>query len=282
MKRRLILPDRSLYVSRRKFLSGLGAAASLFAAPSIVRVEAFWQSRGEGINQSVSGGGGLGLQTNLGSFFSLDNTLADSVGAVTDLTNNNVVTFVTPPGAGLAAVTNCANFVAASSQSLTHADAAGLNVAGVSFSLQAWVYYTTANFYLTKNSGGFGAREYNAKMGFVSSGNQAGFNTGDFGNFNSGTNLSGSTWLHIVDTYNVATRLREIYVNGSFANSSTASTNHPAGTSTFCIGADSGGAGNFFGGNIALVGTWVGRVLSAGDVTLLYNGGAGLSYAAMA
>ena len=225
-------------------------------------------------------GSSLGLQTNLSAFFSLDNTLADATGTVTNLTNNNTVTFVSPP-APLPAVTNCANFVAASSQYLSHADATGLNVVGVDFSLQVWLYYTgSAKPFLSKNSGTFGNREYEAILSFITSGNQIRFKADDNAQTTSGTNLAASAWIHVVFTWTVSTKLQQIYINGSFAASSNGA-NPTAGTSEFRIGTD-GGLSGFLSGNMALVGTWRNRILSSSDVSLLYNSGNGLSYAAMA
>jgi hypothetical protein len=228
----------------------------------------------------TASGGSLGLQTDLGSFFSLDNTLADATGNVTDLTNNNTVTFVTPPGAGLAAVTNCANFVGSSSQYLSHADATGINTAGISFSLQVWVYATTtASNLSSKDGGGFGSREYTLRCPF--SGGSVPFRaeTNNGGAITS-ANLAGSTWRHVVFTYNASTNAMVLYVDGASAATGSSSADG-AGTSTLYIGADST-PGGFYTGNLALYGTWRNRVLSAGDVTALYNSGNGLSYAAMA
>jgi Arm domain-containing DNA-binding protein len=58
--------------------------------------------------------------------------------------------------------------------------------------------------------------------------------------------------------------------------------NVTAGTSNLVLGADAAGTGQFLTGNLCLFGTWRNRILSASDVTALYNSGNGLSYAAMA
>src|SRR6185295_4889701 len=110
-------------MDRRRFLK---TAAGLFvpAFPAIIRPEKLWAQGGMGPGPGMvhsTGGGALGLQTNLGSFFSLDNTLNDATGNVTALTNNNTVTFVSSTPSPIAAVTNSAKFVSASSQYLSHA-----------------------------------------------------------------------------------------------------------------------------------------------------------------
>jgi len=53
------------------------------------------------------------------------------------------------------------------------------------------------------------------------------------------------------------------------------------GTNDLTIGV-SGFIDSFMFGELCLVGTWRNRILSASDVTALYNGGNGLSYAQMA
>jgi hypothetical protein len=71
-----------------------------------------------------------------------------------------------------------------------------------------------------------------------------------------------------------------LYIDGTSSATATAPAN-TAGNNTLNLGSTNGGT-SFMTGNMALFGTWRNRVLSAGDVTLLYNSGAGLSYAAMA
>lgn len=229
----------------------------------------------------VPAGSGLGLQTNLSSFFSLDNTLADATGAVTDLTNNNTVTFVSPPSS-LPAVTNCANFVSASSQYLSHADATGLNVVGVDFSIQLWVYPTdNTRTFLTKNSGAFGSREFRVSYTFGSGAtNPIQSVVGDYSSLTT-SNYSTNAWHHVVLTFNNTSKATVLYVDGASAATSTGSGTGPGGTSDFRVGA-SGDLAQYMSGNICLVGVWKSRILSAGEVTQLYNSGNGLSYAAMA
>lgn len=229
-----------------------------------------------------SSGGGLGLQTNLGSFFSLDNTLNDATGAVTALTNNNTVTFVSPPGGGLAAVTNCANFVQASSQYLSHADATGINTAAIDFSLQFWLYIAAGGGegIASKSDGAFGNREYAIDEAFTGGAASPRVSINSSGTaITSGATMSRSAWHHVVITYVNSTKAMVMYIDGASSNTATAPAN-TAGTSNLQLGCTAA-LGGFWTGNMALFGTWRNRVLSAGDVTLLYNSGAGLSYAAM-
>lgn len=229
-----------------------------------------------------AGSSSLGLQTNLGAFYSLDNTLSDSTGNVTDLTNNNVVTFVSPPGAGLSAVSQCGNFVSGSSQYLSHANDTNLNIVGQDFSLQCW-FYTTGNTvtFVSKNSGGFGSIEYALSYTFgTGASNPVQGAVGNYGALTS-ANVANSVWRHVILTFNNTSKATVLYVDGASAATSTGSGTGPGGTSQFNIGA-TGGPGTYMNGNLALVGVWKNRILSAGDVTALYNSGNGLSYAAMA
>lgn len=268
----LLKPSRRLFLARAAL-----AAPALITCPKVL--EAGWQSRDTNYNQNIAASGSLGLQTSLGSFWSLDNTLNDATGNVTALTNNNTVTFVSPPGGGLAAVTNCANFVSASSQYLSHVDATGINVAGIDFSISFWFYATTNNkYFFSKSTGAFGSRECEALQVFGSAFTIR-FSVNNGTQLNS-ANTSGSAWHNCVITWNNTSKAQIVYIDGASSGSGTGSAN-PTGTSQLNIGADAAPA-NFFGGNIALFGIWRSRILSAGDVTLLYNGGAGLSYAAMA
>jgi hypothetical protein len=228
------------------------------------------------------GGGSLGLQTDLGSFFSLDNTLSDATGAVTDLTNNNTVTFVSSTPTPPSAVTNSAKFVAASSQSLSHTDATGINIAGINASVQVWIYPTAnTRSAVSKNGGGFGSREYAISYRFGTGAANPVRCITDDNTARDSSNISTSTWIHVVFTWNNTSKAFVCYVNGA-QYSSTTEANVTAGTSALSIGADGAGTAGFWDGNICLFGTWRNRILSAPDVTALYNGGAGLSYAAMA
>ena len=265
-------------MNRRRFFK---TATGLFVAcaPAIIKPASAACIIGGGLQCPVSGGS-LGLQTNLGSFFSLDNTLADATGAVTDLTNNNTVTFVTSPTPPTA-VTRSANFVSASSQTLSHADATGINIAGINASVQIWVRPTgNTKQVASKNGGGFGSREYNIAYGFGDGTNNPISIFTDDNTVRSSSNIAINTWIHVVFTWNNTSKAFVCYVNGS-QYSSTTETDPTAGTSTLYLGASSGGTASF-DGQMCLFGTWRNRILSAADVTALYNSGNGLSYAAMA
>jgi hypothetical protein len=225
----------------------------------------------------ASGGGGLGLQTNLSAFFSLDDT-SDATGNVSNLTNNNGATFV--PGI----VGNCVNLVSASSQNLFHVAVSALQVGAVDFSIQCWfnAISSLAGNILDRSNGVFGQREYWLDIEF-SGANKFGFNLiASSGSSqvllaNSFGGVSASNWYHVVFTFNNTTKAMTIYVNTV------------SDTTTFTAGGTVVGntnsdfiIGNGVNGLVDQVGIWKNRILSPSDVSLLYNGGAGLSYAAMA
>lgn len=266
-------------MDRRQFIrraSGLFvAAAPAIILPKLVRAQG-GMGPGPGTPHSA---GGLGLQTDLGSFFSLDNTLADATGNVTDLTNNNSVTFVSSAPSPIAAVSNTAKFVSASSQSLTHADATGISVAGINFSLSFWMYdASNGTNVLAKGTNSFGSNEYRFDRPFAAN---LRFELNNSGVFGPGGTIVGSAWHHVVVTFNNTSKAAVMYVDGSQVATNTYGGSSAAGAGTLWLGSNYAGS-SFFDGNLCLFGTWRNRILSAGDVTLLYNSGNGLSYAAMA
>jgi hypothetical protein len=82
-------------------------------------------------------------------------------------------------------------------------------------------------------------------------------------------------WSHIVGTYDGA--IVNIYFNGVLNGKSTISVSALSSTNPLSIGAKANGGGDFFPGAINDVGVW-NRILTASEVTQLYNDGAGLTY----
>jgi hypothetical protein len=226
-------------------------------------------------------GGALGLQTSLGAFYSLDNTLVDATGNMSDLTNNNSVTF-SSPGGTLTAVTNAAIFASASSQYLSVAAASAINMGSTSFSVQLWYYNTGGGGAIPINKRvGFGNGDFQTSSTFTGGASAVNWRSqSDTGTVCNSGNLSQNTWHHYVYTYNSTGNAQFLYVDGSQVDTNTGGS-VPSGTGNLHIGANNG-PGSYVDGRIALVGLWKGRVLSSSDVTALYNSGAGLSYAAMA
>lgn len=230
---------------------------------------------------------GLGLQTSLAAFYELSEasgTRADSTANAFTLTNNNTVTQTT----GIGGSGNASQFTSASSQSLSHANAAGLQVGGVDFSVAGWVYFDTINgAAIASKYAAFGNREFVINTGFTGT-NQIRFqlltNSGSTSGAIFAGALSTATWYFFCATYVTATAAMTVSVNAGTRATATA-INPPVASSTaqLILGSDDNTHENgYHNGRIQRLGLWKGRALSAGDEALLYNSGAGLSFAAMA
>lgn len=91
------------------------------------------------------------------------------------------------------------------------------------------------------------------------------------------TNINTGNWVFCTVTYD-GTYIK-LYVNGSLEDTSGSVIGNITGSTNNYIGLEdsSGSNGLYFNGMIDEVGIW-NRVLTADEVTQLYNGGAGLSY----
>lgn len=90
------------------------------------------------------------------------------------------------------------------------------------------------------------------------------------------------TWYFVVARYDPAANIISLSVNNGTVYSVDTTGKAPA-TSTCVLNIgnrDNGAAGDLLQGSIDELGFWKGRVLSAADIALLYNGGVGLAYAA--
>lgn len=93
-----------------------------------------------------------------------------------------------------------------------------------------------------------------------------------------GSAISINTWYHVVAKYINGTSLSIKVNNGSWVTVSDSRTLVTAGLTGFNVGRDIvGGDNRNFAGTIDEVAIWQ-RALSDAEITLLYNGGAGLAY----
>lgn len=86
-----------------------------------------------------------------------------------------------------------------------------------------------------------------------------------------------ATWYMVVTSFTAATGIGSISVNDGVVDTAAKTGNPGVDNTLFCIGARAT-PGEFFNGRIDQVGKW-NRVLTAAEITYLYNGGAGRSYA---
>lgn len=226
---------------------------------------------------------GLGLQTSLGAFWSLENTSwTDDTGNGTTLTGNG-----TPPGTGTGRVGNGVS-LNGSTDYLSAVSNTNIAHGGASFSLQAWVNLT-AGFQgvMAKTNNAFGDRDWSFGSRFTGSANNwswSVYNVASSEFICDSTVAQGTGWHHLVGTYNSSSGALKLYVDSVDATSGTPTVTSSANSSSaapFNIGRFLDNS-VFATGVIDQVGFWKSRVLSAGDVTALYNTGSGLSYAAMA
>jgi len=217
----------------------------------------------------------MALVTNLVAFWELDN-VNDAHGANT-LTNTGPASFVA------ANVGNGVDITGASTY-LSIADNAALSTGDIDFTIQLWAKFdnlTATRGVLGKcdNLGIGGDLEYviyTTDTGFA---RLRLYNGSSFVTLETTSPLSTATWYHIIGYYNAATNTAGLIVNdGTPVTGSYSPGPWDTGNSLY-IGTDFPSV-NPFDGIIDQVGIWK-RVLSAAEITQLYNGGNGLSYAAI-
>lgn len=222
--------------------------------------------------------GALGLQTNCTAFWQFENaSWIDELG-VNNLTSNG------SPTTTAGVVGNAADLTAASTF-LSHADAVALSIgaANSSFSISCWMNAAGAiqRNGITKNDGGFNNIEFWVGTRFTTANKWSWsfYAASSVEKFCTSTVNFSIGWHHIVATWDGTTQT--IYVDGAASGTNTPAASSVDSTSNFFIGKD-GVSGTFGAIKADQVGLWKGRVLNSTEVGLLYNSGAGLSWAAMA
>ncbi len=208
------------------------------------------------------------------TYYKLEN-VNDSVGSL-NFTNHGTVTFV----AGK--IANCANFVAASVQWLSHADAAAYHFGTGDFSFEYWFNTSVnANFQQLFNYGGRGVNgsfymELNGDSlgGTITdvSGNTLNLSLGFFAVLNDGN------WHQVIVTVARAGNYKVIVDNVTKTNASAAALTGSVNSTSLGLGlgADESGA-NEYTGKIDEVGMW-NRALTGTETSDLWNAGAGITF----
>lgn len=218
------------------------------------------------------------LTNGLVSYWKLDGNSNDAVG-----TNNGVDTSVSYSGSGI--IYSGASFNGATSY-INLGDISVFNNT-TNFSISVWIYPTSISglqSILTKwtyqTQGGFTAFLDNAVIGFylASSIAEAG------GNGVYGGSVAINTWNHVVFVYDGTLSSNadkaKIYLNGVSSYSSSNGTIPSVttnSTSNLNIGYFGGSLSRFFNGIIDEVGVW-NRSLTPSEISIIYNGGIGLSF----
>ena len=188
--------------------------------------------------------------------FDSDNS-TDSVG-----TNNGTDTSITY-NAGNGKINNGAGFGGASQIKTA--------MTGMStFSTSVWFKFTTGDYLLSLRNAGNNAN-YNMTISGAPLKLHIGSWDGSSGDVAGATTLSTGTWYHAVGVFNGASSI--VYLNGASDGTGTLQT-HTSGTD-FWMG--SNGGISYTTGAEDEVAIWS-RALTSGEVSTLYNGGAGNQY----
>lgn len=207
-------------------------------------------------------------------FYWTGDNLVDSVGGLT-LTNNNGVTFVTGK------VGNGGQFVSASSRSLSIADNATLSMGDIDFTIAAWVQLASKPATFPGAVSKYGTspqREY--FIGYRSDLDRFYFEVGHSGGSTRTVNADNlgapslGTWYLLIATHDSVANTISIQGNNGTADTVAHTQGTNDSTAPFQIGARSTA---YWNGLVDEVGIWK-RVLTAGERTTLYAGGAGVSH----
>lgn len=211
----------------------------------------------------------MALTDNIVSYWKLNETSgtrADSAGS-NNLTDNNSVSYTTGK------ISNAATFVRSSSQSLSCASNASLQISG-SFTMSMWIKFQTLTNYNIFANKGNGAEFwiYTASNG----GGDYQIGSGSVGSqqFPNGT-FTTDTWYFIVFWWDSVGNQMGYSINNGTAVTAGTSGSPTVGSSDFTLGSANGT--HYCDAYIDEVGRWS-RVLTSAERTELYNGGAGLTY----
>lgn len=221
----------------------------------------------------------MALTDQLVAYYKLDESSgnpADSVGGF-NLTNNNTATFTT----GL--INNCTDYGTGNTNKY-HSISNSLGIDGGSITISTWIKMNAeiaSGFQGIALQGNATSQvNYIFRYDYNGGTRQLSFNRqkqGTTNNITSGNATLGTTWHHIVLTYD-GTNLKG-YLDGTqiAANLATSGSGSSGAVSQFMIGSEQQWNNSWLSAKQDETGVWS-RALSSTEITQLYNGGAGLSY----
>lgn len=195
----------------------------------------------------------------------------DSVGA-NHLTSNNSV------GQAVGKLTNAASFTSSSSQYLSSGDTADLSMGNIDFTIALWAYPTAHGGILISKGdyslnffGEYTIQALNSTTTRFYVGNGSTYATADAGG------LTLNAWTFIVAKHDAAADQICISLNnGSFSCTSYSGGSYDS-SYQFTLGRWANYSGSYLDGRLDGVGIWK-RILTAGDITNLYNSGNGCDH----
>jgi hypothetical protein len=226
----------------------------------------------------VSGAAGSSLLTNLNGYWILNQasgSRTDSTANATTLTDNNTVTTNTGHVS-----TPAAQFTAANSEYLSAVANSAINTGDISFTLTCWVYFDDVSASTSRPLLQKGWDDaYGEYILLIPSGTgkpkfQIANGAATVENLGTSVFTTG-TWYFIACGYDATLDELWISTNNGTVETASYSGGNTTTTGTFKIGA---GIGQFQDGRVQEVGFWKNRRLSSGDLTLLWNGGAGITH----
>lgn len=220
----------------------------------------------------------MALTTNLVSYWKLDGNSTDAVGS-----NSGTDTSISY-GNSFGIINNGGSFNGTSSK-IEKTSASGLGLGTGAFSISLWMNLQGAGSassngkLLAMDNAGSTPRIFiDATTG--TNGIQAQFYDGTNG-ANAQFTPTTATWYHIVFLRDASSHAK-LYINGSLQSTDSATFGTPASCNISTIteiklGSSYGGTVGFYNGYMDEVGIWS-RELTTGEITSLYNSGAGFQY----
>jgi hypothetical protein len=219
----------------------------------------------------------MALSDSLVHYWKLDES-SDGSGAVTrndsvgtaHFTDNNT----TPSATGL--ISNGCNFTDTSSESLSTTHLSDLDYTGaenISFSL--WFKadsVTGVNTIFSKWANPVGKPQ---NYILYTNGSTLTFGSLQDGAILTKASIATATWYHVVVTMSSSKNFAMIVNDGTPATGSSVGTPGGTGSSSVCVATNT--TTNYYDGIVDEIGFW-NKILSAAEITSLYNGGAGLAY----